>query len=71
MTDKDTALYEIRFAVSTAKHRDDIIPLYARLIREHVSDTGDFWGQVNEAILERWAMSTLIRIKERAWKLVG
>ena len=44
--------------------RDDVALTYALAMRS--SEETD-WKAVNEAIIERWSMSALRYIKERAW----
>lgn len=47
--------------------RDDVALTYAFALRQ----AGEIdWPLVNRAILDRWSLSALKHIKERAWKLV-
>lgn len=46
--------------------RADVALTYALAMRS-VADI--HWQRVNEAIIERWSMSALCWIKERAWRL--
>lgn len=47
--------------------RDDVAQTYAFGLRQ--PDSMD-WSTVNKAIIERWSLSALKHIKERAWRLV-
>jgi len=51
--------------------RADIAATYAFLIRDML-DRGyqPAWTTINEAIMERWSLSGLKWIKNRAWRLV-
>ena len=46
--------------------RNNVSQTYALALRSSEFDTID-WGKINRAIIERWSMSALIYIKERAW----
>lgn len=47
--------------------RDDVAATYALALgaREGVVD----WSKINHAIIERWSMSALRYVKEKAWRL--
>jgi hypothetical protein len=40
---------------------------YARLLREALGETD--WRTLNQEIIDRWSMSALRRVKERAWEI--
>lgn len=46
--------------------REDVAMSYAFAIRQ---DAKLDWRKVNEAIIDRWSLSALKWIKERAWKI--
>jgi hypothetical protein len=48
--------------------RDDVAITYAYCLRQNETDR---IAEVNHAIIERWSMSTLHYIKQKAWKRVG
>jgi hypothetical protein len=47
--------------------RDDVALTYAFAIRQRAEMD---WSKVNHAIIDRWSLSALKYIKERAWRLV-
>lgn len=50
----------------------DIAVTYAMAIKsEHEGADKPDWGKINQAILARWSMSGLERIKSQAWKCLG
>lgn len=53
------------------KFRNEVAALYAQLIHfEMVNGIVGFkYEVINKAIIERWSVSGLIYIKEKAWKL--
>jgi hypothetical protein len=59
-------------AVADKKNkRNDIAVIYEALMRRHFTKVERYdWEAVNKAIIERWSVSGLIYIKERAWKLL-
>jgi len=50
--------------------RNDVAITYSMALRSSERDTVD-WKVVNDAIMERWSLSGLCYVKERAWKLSG
>lgn len=48
--------------------RDDVAVDYAAALLAY-GPSGE-WREINEAIIERWSMSALRYIKEKAWKIV-
>jgi hypothetical protein len=42
---------------------------YARAIQTNLLDA-DFWRALNVAIIARWSVTALNRIKRRAWQIV-
>ena len=57
----------LREVADSRMKRDDVALTYAFALRSR--DEID-WLKVNEAIIDRWSLSALKYIKERAWKLV-
>jgi hypothetical protein len=58
--------------IQKPSRRDDVVPLYGTAIlyssfATPPQATAD-WSVVNKAIIERWSLSALTYIKERAWK---
>jgi hypothetical protein len=51
----------------SARTRDDVAEAYAERLRLAGPEGG--WQEFNQAILERWSMSGLRYIKEKAWKI--
>jgi hypothetical protein len=49
--------------------RDDVALTYAFCIRQGAADGVDF-ATINRAIIDRWSLSALRYIKEKAWRLV-
>lgn len=51
--------------------RDDVAMTYAFALRQHgrTSDDEFDYALVNRAIMDRWSLSALKYIKERAWKI--
>lgn len=50
----------------------DIALTYAMAIKSKSDGADDFeWGPINEAIIARWSMSGLERIKKRAWDILA
>lgn len=50
----------------------DIALVYAMAIKsEHQKADVPDWKTINEAILKRWSMSGLDRIKKRAWDILA
>ncbi len=49
--------------------RDDVAALYALGLRRSVIEESN-WAKINQAIIDRWSMSALRYVKEKAWKLV-
>jgi hypothetical protein len=47
--------------------RDGVAVDYAMALRAY-GPSGE-WREINEAIVERWSVSALVYIKEKAWKL--
>jgi hypothetical protein len=43
---------------------------YAEGIRTYGDYTGEFWRDLNWAIVERWSRTALERVKARAWQIV-
>lgn len=57
----------IRACVRTAKRSSDLEHPYAQAIALVPGSSSEVWHAINTAILERWAPSTLERIKRKAW----
>ena len=55
--------------IAAARTRDDAATVYALAIVGRLPFRG--WKPVNEAIIEKWSVSGLRYIKERAWKLAA
>lgn len=56
------------------KDRADAEEAEAQRYAEYILDESTVpggWGELNRAIVERWSFTALIRVKERAWKIVG
>lgn len=52
--------------------QNDIALTYAMAIKSKHEGADDFeWGPINEAIIARWSMSGLERIKKRAWDILA
>ncbi len=64
---EEQLLYEI---ADSRMKRTDVALSYAFAIRQRATDNPDF-RKINKAIIERWSMSGLEWIKNRAWKMVG
>lgn len=63
MSDRDLASYILNFKPTQA----EVIPYYATLLRVgHAQDVR--WGELNAAIISRWSLSGLKRIKREAWR---
>ena len=60
MNDRDLADYILHFKPTQA----EVIPYYANLLSQH----GVRWGELNTAIVSRWSLSGLKRIKREAWR---
>ncbi len=58
--DRELANYILRFRPTQA----EVIPYYANLLRQD----GVHWGELNTAIVSRWSLSGLKRIKREAWR---
>ena len=53
------------------KQRADVAALYARAIQGKLHRQGESdWGQVNDAIINRWSKAALVWVKREAWKQV-
>lgn len=54
--------------------RNDIAVTYEAMMRHQFTlrlPSGSYdWAKINAAIIERWSISGLVYIKERAWKLL-
>lgn len=60
------------------KHRADVVPLYREMLlvtvavstrdRDQSLASGEYWIEINGAILRRWSSSALEWIKGMAWK---
>jgi len=67
----DTKTEEIIKNIKNTKNEQShIIEEYANLLfHRQASASRDFnWPMINKAIIERWSLSGLERIKEAAWK---
>ena len=63
MNDRDLASYILRFRPTQA----EVIGYYANLLRVgHAQDVR--WGELDAAIVSRWSLSGLKRIKREAWR---
>ena len=62
---QDTLMREIADKRMT---RDDVAMTYAFALRQRDEDPVH-WGEVNQAIIDRWSLSTLKYIKEKAWRI--
>ena len=60
LSDRYLALYILHFKPTQA----EVIPHYANLLRQD----GVRWGELNAAIVSRWSLSGLKRIKREAWR---
>lgn len=49
--------------------RDDAAQLYAACLSNYGPDAD--WRSINEAVIDRWSLSGLRYVKDRAWKLCG
>ena len=58
--DRELANYILHFKPTQA----EVIPYYANLLRQD----GVRWGELNTAIISRWSLSGLKRIKREAWR---
>jgi hypothetical protein len=58
--DRDLADYILHFKPTQA----EVIPYYATLLSQH----GVRWSELNAAIISRWSLSGLKRIKREAWR---
>ena len=54
--------------IAAAKKRDDVVPEYANCILEEDDYYPQDWKAINAAIIEKWSVSALVYIKEKAWK---
>ena len=63
MNPTDALIWDIR---NSEVKRDSVSATYALALQS--SEPTD-WAKVNHAIIERWSLSGLEYIKERAWKL--
>ena len=69
----DKAIEEIIEKIKNTENKQSyIIEEYAKLLYHRQSSAGrDFnWPAVNKAIIERWSLSGLERIKEDAWAVL-
>ena len=62
---QDTLMREIADKRMT---RDDVAMTYAFALRQRDEDPVH-WGEVNQAIIDRWSLSALKYIKEKAWRI--
>lgn len=60
----------MREIADTRMTRDDVALTYAFGIRSRGQSNTIDWPAVNRAIMDRWSLSALKYIKEKAWKLV-
>jgi hypothetical protein len=56
-------------AITSARRRDDVARLCADLLLARPLGIVIDWSSVNHAIIERWSLSGLRYVKERAYKL--
>ena len=56
--------------VAQFKTRDDAAEAYAELLRTRDVDWG-VWPILNVALMDRWSVSALTYIKEKAWKIAA
>lgn len=62
---------EILVAIQDKRNKQyDIAVMYIQLITSLPSNSKD-WGVINRAIIERWSMSGLERVKTLAWKWIN
>lgn len=62
----------LREAAAKEFKQKDIALTYAMAIKSKHEGADDFeWGPINEAIIARWSMSGLERIKKRAWDILA
>jgi hypothetical protein len=51
--------------------RNHLAETYKEMIRDQLVNRSTFdWPKINAAIIERWSISGLVYIKERAWKIL-
>ena len=57
--------------IAQGLRQKDIALTYAMAMKSHAQGAEEVdWGAINEAILAKWSISGLDRIKKRAWKLL-
>lgn len=56
--------------IAGCKNRNEAAVVYAEAIGAHPPGAEGPWSRINAAIKERWSMSGLAYIKERAWKIL-
>lgn len=56
--------------VAQFKTRDEAAEAYADLLQTRPADWG-VWPILNVALMDRWSMSALTYIKEKAWKIAA
>ncbi len=66
MTHVTSTEYLLEMARNKAVTRDGMAVAYMRAL--HMSNVN--WHDVNAAIVERWSVSALKYIKERAWEIL-
>lgn len=70
MSDKtDGQLQDVLDDIAAARTRDDAATAYALAIVQPVPFQA--WKPINEAIIEKWSLSGLRYVKDRAWKLAA
>lgn len=55
--------------IRKAKVQADVIPEYAHKLQEYRTQYVD-WPFINQAIITRWSMTGLMKIKKAAWERV-
>lgn len=60
----------IRLAADESVTRDNIAHFYAFCIASKAPGDDPEWGEINQAIMDRWSRSGLIYIKKMAWGIV-
>jgi len=53
-----------------AAEEEEVARVYADALRKSKHPSW-FWADINSAIIERWSLSALDRIKRRAWQIAS
>ena len=73
--DESVTTDELIEVVQKAIVQADVIPVYARALKENVDEVKSTdteridWQRINHAILNKWSVTGLKHIKESAWKV--